>query len=104
MSLLGFIILLIMTILALVYGLLATILPEIFVARSFHLYTDQSWNEYLSSSPTLANYMLILERMAGGNGLAVDNTGGGGGGGATAVGGNAGPPSAPPAAGKVQVL
>ncbi len=67
----SFIILLIMTILAFVYGLLAVIKPDLFVAQSFQLYTKQSWNNYLSVSPILANYMLILERMAAGNGFAV---------------------------------
>ena len=67
----SFIILLIMTILALVYGLLAVIKPDLFVASSFQLYTEQSWNDYLGASPVLANYMLILERMAGGMGFAV---------------------------------
>ena len=60
-----------MTILAFIYGLLATIKPDLFVARSFQLYTEQSWNEYLAVSPILANYMLILERMAAGNGFAT---------------------------------
>jgi len=67
----SFIILLIMTILAFVYGLLAMIKPDFFVARSFQLYTEQSWNDYLGASPILANYMLILERMAGGLGVAT---------------------------------
>jgi hypothetical protein len=71
----SFIILLIMTILALVYGLLAVIKPDLFVASSFQLYTEQSWNDYLGASPVLANYMLILERMAGGMGFAVSIAG-----------------------------
>ena len=64
-----------MTILALVYALLAVIKPDFFVARSFQLYTEQSWNDYLDASPMLANYMLILERMAGGMGFAVSIAG-----------------------------
>jgi hypothetical protein len=60
-----------MTILAFVYGFLAVIKPDLFVARSFQLYTEQSWNEYLAISPIFANYMLILERMAAGNGFAI---------------------------------
>lgn len=67
----SFVILLIMTILALVYGLMAVIKPDFFVASSFQLYTEQSWNDYLGASPMLANYMLILERMAGGMGFAA---------------------------------
>jgi hypothetical protein len=67
----SFIILLIMTILAFVYGFIAMITPEVFVARSFQLYTQQSWNDYLSAIQVLANYMSILEGMAGGNGLAA---------------------------------
>ena len=71
----SFIILLIMTVLAFVYGLLGVIKPDFFVARSFQLYTEQSWNDYLGASPTLANYILILERMAAGNGIAVSIAG-----------------------------
>jgi hypothetical protein len=71
----SFIILLCMTILAFVYGLLAVIKPDLFVTRSFQLYTEQSWNDYLGANPTLANYMLILERMAAGNGFAVSIAG-----------------------------
>ena len=67
----SFVILLIMMILALVYALMAVIKPDFFVARSFQLYTGQSWNDYLGASPMLANYMLILERMAGGMGFVV---------------------------------
>ena len=67
----SFIILLIMMILAFIYGLLAVIKPDLFVANSFQLYTEQSWNDYLVASPVLANYMLILERMAAGNGFAT---------------------------------
>ncbi|MFX0198061.1 MAG: hypothetical protein ACFFCW_18225 [Candidatus Hodarchaeota archaeon] len=67
----SFVILLLMMILALVYGLMAAMKPEFFVARSFQLYTAQSWTDYLTASPIIANYMLILERMAGGMGFVV---------------------------------
>ena len=67
----SFVILVIMTILALVYGILGVIKPDFFVARSYLLYTKQSWRDCLGVNSTLANYMLILERMAAGNGIAV---------------------------------
>jgi hypothetical protein len=67
----SFNILVIMTILALVYGILAVIKPDFFIARSYQLYTEQSWSDCLVENSTLANYMLILERMAGGNGIAA---------------------------------
>ena len=61
----------IMMIIALIYAAVTTIQPALLVSRSFPLYTDQSWNDFLNASPVLAQYMLILERMAGGLGLAV---------------------------------
>ncbi len=67
----SYVILMIMMIIALIYALAATIQPELLVSRSFPLYTGQSWNDFLSSSPILAKYMLILERMAGGLGIAL---------------------------------
>jgi hypothetical protein len=67
----SFVILLIMMIIGLIYGLTGFIKPELLVARSFQLYTGQSYSTYLAESPKLANYILILERMAAGLGLVV---------------------------------
>jgi len=67
----SFVILLIMMIIGLVYALIAFIKPDLLVARSFQLYTEQSWTDYLTASPKLADYMLILERMVGALGVVV---------------------------------
>lgn len=67
----SFVILLIMMILAFVYALMATITPQIIVMRSFHGYVSTSWAEFTGSNPTVAGYIITLERMAGGLGLAV---------------------------------
>ncbi|MDZ7291125.1 MAG: hypothetical protein ONB44_12485 [candidate division KSB1 bacterium] len=67
----SYVILLIMMIIALVYGFVGVIKPDVLVARSFQLHTEQSWTDYLAASPKLANYMLILERMAAGLGLTT---------------------------------
>ena len=67
----SFVILLVMTFVALIYAVITTVSPESLVSRSFPLYTGQSWNDFLTQSPTLANYMIILEREAGGLGIAV---------------------------------
>jgi len=60
-----------MTFVALIYGVFAAVSPESFLSRSFPLYTGQPWNDFLTQSPTLANYMIILEREAGGLGIAL---------------------------------
>ena len=67
----SFVILLIMTFVALIYAVITTVSPESLVSRSFPLYTGQPWNDFLTQSPTLANYMIILEREAGGLGIAL---------------------------------
>jgi|APIni6443716594_1056825.scaffolds.fasta_scaffold161269_2 hypothetical protein len=67
----SFVILLVMTFVALIYGVFAAVSPESFLSRSFPLYTGQPWNDFLTQSPTLANYMIILEREAGGLGIAL---------------------------------
>lgn len=67
----SFIILLVMTFVALIYAVITAVSPESLVSRSFPLYTGQPWNDFLTQSPTLANYMIILEREAGGLGIAV---------------------------------
>ena len=67
----SFVILLIMMILALIYALITIFMPQIIVMRSFQGYTGQSWLEFADSNPTIAGYVLNLERMAGGIGLAL---------------------------------
>lgn len=67
----SFVILLVMTFVALIYAVITTVSPESLVSRSFPLYTGQPWNDFLTQNPTLANYMIILEREAGGLGIAV---------------------------------
>jgi hypothetical protein len=67
----SFVIILIMMILALVYAFMATFMPQVIVARSFQGYTGQSFAEYAVSNPAVAGYILVLERMAGGVGLAL---------------------------------
>ncbi len=67
----SFIILLIMTILALVYGLITLITPQIIVMRSFQGFTGMSWADFAASNQTVAGYILVLETMAGGLGLAA---------------------------------
>ncbi len=67
----SFAILLITMIFALMYGLTGFIRPDLIVKRSFQLYTDQSFANYQAESPRLANYILLLERMATGLGLVV---------------------------------
>lgn len=67
----SFVILMIMMIIALMYGLTGFIKPDLFVARSFQQYTGQSYANYSAESPKLANYILILERMAAGLGVVV---------------------------------
>lgn len=67
----SFVILLIMMILAFVYALMATITPQIIVMRSFQGYVGTSWAEFVGSNPPVSGYIMILERMAGGLGLAV---------------------------------
>lgn len=67
----SYVILLIMLIIALIYAAVTAIQPEFLVSRSFPLFTGLVWADFLNSNPDLAKYMLILERMAGGLGLAV---------------------------------
>ena len=67
----SFVILLVMTFVALIYAVITTVSPESLVSRSFPLYTGQPWNDFITQNPTLANYMIILEREAGGLGIAV---------------------------------
>lgn len=67
----SFVIILIMMILALVYAFMATFMPQVIVMRSFQGYTGQSFAEYAATNPTVAGYILVLERMAGGVGLAL---------------------------------
>ncbi len=67
----SFIILLIQSVLALIYGLGAFILPEFLASRSYPQYTGESWDSLLTDSPALGNYIMILEGAAGGLGLTA---------------------------------
>jgi hypothetical protein len=67
----SFVIFMIGSILALIYGFAAFIKPEFLASRSYPLYTGLQWNNLLNESPNVANYVLILERMCGGLGLAI---------------------------------
>jgi hypothetical protein len=58
-------------VLALIYALAAFIKPDLLVSRSFPLYTGLPWGDLLNESPNVAHYTLIIERMAGGLGLAT---------------------------------
>ena len=58
-------ILLIITILGLIYALLAAIMPQFFVARAFQSYAQQSWASFSEAHAHAASYVLILKRMVG---------------------------------------
>lgn len=65
------IILLIESAIAMVYGIVAFIFPEIIVSGSFPLATGQSWENMLNVSPEIVSYILVLEGMAGGLGFTA---------------------------------
>jgi hypothetical protein len=65
------VILLIESAIAMVYGIVAFILPDLLVSRSFPLATGQSWENMLNVSPEIVSYILILEGMAGGLGFTA---------------------------------
>ena len=67
----SFIILLIESLVALLYGLTAFILPEILTSLSYPLYTGQTWESLLNNNPEIANYIMIIEGEAGGLGIAL---------------------------------
>ena len=67
----SFVILLIMLILALVYGLIAVFKPEVIVARSFEGFTGKPPWHYYDPVVGVGGYMVTLERMAGGLGVAL---------------------------------
>ena len=64
-------ILLIESAIALIYGIVAFILPDLLVSRSFPLATGQSWENMLNESSKVVSYILILEGMAGGLGFTA---------------------------------
>ncbi|KPK64444.1 hypothetical protein AMJ83_01650 [candidate division WOR_3 bacterium SM23_42] len=66
----SFVILLIMLLLALVYGLITVFAPEFIVARSFEGFTGKPWYIY-DAVVGVGGYIITLERMAGGLGLAL---------------------------------
>lgn len=59
------------SIIALLYGLAAFIMPEFLAAHSFLKYTGQPWDMLLKENAEIANYILILEGAAGGLGIAT---------------------------------
>jgi hypothetical protein len=67
----SFIILLIMMILALIYGLMALVTPQIIIVRSFQGFIGMSWAEFAAANQSVAGYIMVLERMAGGLGVAA---------------------------------
>jgi hypothetical protein len=67
----SFVILLILTIIALILGIVAAFMPELLISRSFPLYTGKPWNDFLTGNPMMGNYILIKERMVGGQGFAA---------------------------------
>lgn len=67
----SFVILLIMLILALLYALIAVLRPEVIVARSFEGFTGKPPWPYYDPVVGVGGYMVTLERMAGGLGLAL---------------------------------
>jgi hypothetical protein len=60
-----FVILLIAIVIALLVGIVATFMPELLISRSFPLYTDNSWDDFIMGNPLAGNYVLIKERMMG---------------------------------------
>ena len=60
-----FVILLIAIVIALLVGIVATFMPELLISRSFPLYTNNSWNDFIKGNPLAGNYVLIKERMMG---------------------------------------
>ncbi|MGB7295486.1 MAG: hypothetical protein WBC70_07840 [Candidatus Aminicenantales bacterium] len=67
----GFFILLIITLLALVYALMAVGYPDFFIKRSCPGYTGQVWADIAAASPGIAGYIKAFERQVGGFGLAA---------------------------------
>lgn len=67
----SFIILIVESVIALLYGFGAFIVPEFLTARSFPLYTGQTWDSLLNENPEIANYIMILEGAAGGLGVTA---------------------------------
>jgi len=65
------IIFLIMLIYAAVYSLTVIISPDIFAVRVFPGYTEQSWSDFVSSSPKLAYHHRATSRLAGGFALST---------------------------------
>jgi hypothetical protein len=67
----SFVILLITICIALVVGIVAAFIPELLISRSFPLYTDKPWNDFLTGDQMAGNYILIKERMMGTQWLAA---------------------------------
>jgi hypothetical protein len=67
----GFVMMLIIGVLALVYALMAVGYPDFFIKRSCPGYTGQAWGEIAAASPGTAAYIKAFERQVGGFGLAA---------------------------------
>jgi hypothetical protein len=67
----SFVILMVESVIALIYGLCAFIIPEFLTSRTFPLYTGQSWDSLLTENPGIANYIMILEGSSGGLGFTA---------------------------------
>jgi len=71
----SFVILLIATVISLIVGIVAAFTPELLISRSFPLYTDRPWTDFLTVNPTEGNYILIKERMMGAQWIAASLSG-----------------------------
>ena len=67
----GFVLLLIITVLAVAYALMVLVNPDFFIKRSCPGYTGQAWSEIASASPGIAGYIKAFERQVAGFGLAA---------------------------------
>ncbi len=67
----SFIILMIESILALLYGMVAFVLPEVVTSVSYFTYTGQTWDSLIAEHTEIASYIMILEGAAGGLGFAL---------------------------------
>jgi hypothetical protein len=67
----GFVLLLVMSILAIAYSVFAVGYPDFFLKRSCPGYTGQAWMDLAAASPGPAVYIRALQRYVGGFGLAL---------------------------------
>jgi hypothetical protein len=67
----GFVLLLVMSILAIAYTILVMGYPDFFIKRSCPGYTGQAWVDLAAASPGTVGYIRALQRYVGGFGLAL---------------------------------